>query len=79
MDTHCPIDCVRAACPDPDFLERNGAWLLTVIAGFTGCFGMVLTYFLKSRCKRIQCWGVSCVRDVIELPAADVHISSSSE
>lgn len=76
--TVCPIECVRSGCPDPDFLEKNGAWLLTVIAGFTGCFGMVLTYFLKSRCKRIACWGVSCVRDVVELGPEQVEISSKA-
>ena len=75
--TECPIDCVRAACPEADFLERNGAWLLTVIAGLTGCFGMLLTYFLKSRCRKIQCCGSECARDVIDLKNSDIEITSS--
>ena len=27
----CPIDCVKAACPDPDFLEKHSSFVLTVI------------------------------------------------
>jgi len=73
----CPIECVRAACPDPDFIEKNGAWLLTVVAGFTGCVGMVLTYFLKSRCTKIGFCGVNCARDPIDLTAKEVAITSS--
>ena len=76
MSVACPIECVRSACPDPDFIEKNGAWLLTVLAGITACFGGVLTYFLKSRCSRIQCWGMSCVRDVVELKPKDVVVSA---
>ncbi len=73
----CPIECVRVGCPEPDFVEKNGTWLLTVIAGFTGCFGMVLTYFLKSRCKQISCWGVNCIREVIDVKTEDIEITSS--
>lgn len=76
-DVMCPIECVRAACPDPDFIEKNGTWLLTVVAGFTACVGTVLTYFLKSRCKQISCFGVNCIRDVVALKPEDVKITSS--
>ena len=78
MSAECPLECVQAvhsAC-DPDFLEKNGAWLLTVIGGLGGCFGMMLTYFLNSRCRRIDMCGCSCVRDV--LPAqAPIEIKSN--
>ena len=73
----CPVQCVRAACPDPDFIEKNGTWLLTVIAGISGCIGMVLTYFLKSRCKQIACCGIGCVRDPVSLKADSIEITSS--
>lgn len=77
MSVVCPIECVRGGCPDQDFLQRNGTWLLTVIAGLSGCFGMLLTYFLKSRCKVIKCGPASCIRDVVELNPRDIEISSS--
>ena len=72
----CPIECVRSACPDPDFIEKNGAWLLTIIGVFAACLGTVLTYFLKSRCKKISCCGVSCDRDVVELSPQDITVSA---
>lgn len=75
-DTMCPIECVRVGCPEPDFLERNGAWLLTVIGGLGTGVGMLLTYFLKSRCKHIECCGVVCDREVLDLN--DKQISSKT-
>lgn len=78
MEILCPLECVRSGCPEPDFLERNGAWMLTVIAGFSGCVGMVLTYFLKSRCKEITCCGLHCVRDLVELKPTTADVSSSN-
>ena len=33
--------------PDPDFIMRNGGWLITVVGVFSACVGGVLTYFLK--------------------------------
>jgi hypothetical protein len=76
--TECPIECVSVSCPDKDFIERNGTWLLTVIAGFTGCFSMLLTYFLKSRCSNIKFCGVECVRDVVALKPGEVEVISAS-
>ena len=73
----CPIECVRSACPDPDFVEKNGAWLLTVIGLVTAAIGAVLTYFLKSRCKKIKCCGIVCDRDVVELKPDDIDIKTS--
>ena len=73
----CPLQCVSQDCPMPGFMEKNSAWLLTVIAGCTGCVGMVLTYFLKSRCKQIGCCGVHCIRDVVDLRPASIEITSS--
>lgn len=73
--TSCPIECIR---PDEDFIQKNGAWLLTVIAGVSGCAGMMFTYFLKSRCKNIKMCGLSCERDVVNLSKQDLHITSSN-
>ena len=71
MSIDCPIECVRSACPDPDFLEKHSSWLLTVIAGASACVATILTYFLKSRCKHIECCGVKLDRDVVEIEDFD--------
>ncbi len=71
----CPIECVRAACPSPDFLERHGSWVLTVIGLVVGCSGTLLTYFLRSRCTHIKCCGLELERDVITLDPSQVTVS----
>lgn len=59
----CPLECVNAACSPPDFIERNGTWLLTLIGVAGGGMGAILTYFLKSRCTRIDLCCLKCRRD----------------
>ena len=56
-----------SAVYDPDFIERNGAWLLSVIGVLATCASGMLAYFLRSRCRRIRCCGVECERDVLNL------------
>jgi hypothetical protein len=73
----CPMQCVRAACPDPGFIEKNGAWVLTVAGLVCGCVGTVLTYFLKSRCTFIRCCGVELVRQPIKLDPEAVTVSKT--
>lgn len=70
----CPSCHPCPKCPSPDFLERNGSWLLSVVGLLIGCFSGMLTYFLKSRCRRIRCLGVECERDVVALDPKDVQI-----
>ena len=74
--TTCSIECVRAACPEPDWLEKHSTFVITVIGLITGVLGVVLTYFLKSRCTKISCWGVSCDRDPVQLDSTQVEIAS---
>ena len=74
----CPIECTRSACPDPpDFIEKNGTWLLGVIASAAGLIGVLVTYFLKSRCTYLKCGCVSCDREPIELTVEDVDRTST--
>ena len=61
-----------------DFLTKHGAWLLTVIGVATGAFSALLVYFLKSRCKKISCWGLRCDREVLELDPNNVDVTSST-
>ena len=49
----------------PDFLEKHGAWVLTIVGVATGCLGSMFAYFLKSRCRKIKCLGLECDRDVL--------------
>ena len=50
----------------PDFVERNGTWMLSVMAVLSSCCGAVLVYMLKSRCKTMKCCGVEIERDVLD-------------
>jgi H+/Cl- antiporter ClcA len=68
------IEAIQA--PTPDFVERNGAWLISVIGIFAGCVGAVFTYLLKSRCTEIGCGCVSCKRQVLELAPSQVEVTA---
>lgn len=74
----CP-PCNPCNCPDPDFLERNGTWVLSFSAIVFTCIGGMFTYMLKSRCKKIQCLGMSCDRDVVALDPGEVTIETSTK
>ena len=71
----CPIECVRSACPDPDWLEKHEGFVLTSVASVSAALGIVLSYFLKSRCSRIDCCGIKCHRDVLELTPDQVNVT----
>jgi len=72
--TQCPIECVRAACPSPDFLEKHEAFVITIVGILGGALGVLLNYFMKSRCTKIKCCGVGCDRQPVHLDAAQVEI-----
>lgn len=76
---HCPLHCLQL--DSHDFLQRNGAWVLTVVTVVTGCFGAMLTYFLKSRCRTIKlcCGGLECERTVVDLEKGAVEVNVSSD
>ena len=52
---------------EPDFIERNGTWLLSLVGIIVTCFSGLLAYFLKSRCQTIKFCGCECERDVLNL------------
>ena len=54
-------------CQERDFIERNGTWLLGMVAACFTCVGGMLTYFLRSRCYYLRCCGVELKREVVEL------------
>ena len=63
----CPIECVRAACPDPDWLEKHETFTLTMTATLSAAITALLSYFLKSRCTKIKCFGLSCTRQPLDI------------
>ena len=75
----CPLECVNAACSEPDFIEKHGTWLLTVVGVATTFVGGMFAYLLKSRCKKIDCCCVKCDREVADLEAVDVNSDLSVE
>ena len=61
---------------DPDFIQRNGAWLLSVIGLLTTCLSGCLVYMLKSRCTKIKCCGFECERDVVQIDARSANVET---
>ena len=61
---------------EQDWLEKHGAWMLTVVGLGAGCLGTLVAYFLKSRCRKIKLCGLECDRDVVELTPKDVEAVS---
>ena len=40
------------------------------------CVGTVLTYFLKSRCRKIKCLGLECDRTPVDLEPGNIEVIS---
>jgi hypothetical protein len=79
--TECPLECMNRdlICESPaSFLEKNGTFVLTLVGIISTGIGIVLTYFLKSRCTEIKCFGLFCKRQPLELDVSDVEITSAS-
>ena len=71
----CPLECIWRESPS-SWLEKHEGWTLTVLGLASGGFGVLLTYFLNSRCKKIQCCGIGCDRE--PLPA-DVVVAEPTQ
>jgi len=78
MSVVCPVECVSIACPSSDFIERNGSFILMIVAAVSGISGIILTYFLKSRCTTIRCFCITCDRDVVTLDAEHATIDQAA-
>ena len=78
MSVTCPIECVRSACPDPDFLEKHSTFVLTLTASVSATLGVFFSYLLKSRCKKIACCGLVCDREPLDLRAEDVNVEPNT-
>tara|TARA_R110002020_G_scaffold73940_4_gene189586 strand:+ start:4286 stop:4555 length:270 start_codon:yes stop_codon:yes gene_type:complete len=70
MQIECPIECVKSGCDDPpDFLTKHNQFIITLSGIISALFGSILAYFLKSRCKKINCFCISCDREIPPIPA----------
>lgn len=76
MNDNCPIECVNIGCPQPSFLQQHETFLLTLIASLSGCIGIMFSYFLKSRCKKIEFCCLKCDRDVLQITQNDIEIQN---
>ena len=69
----CPLDCIWRESP-PSWLEKHEGWTITMVGLASGFLGVLLTYFLKSRCTKIKCCGLGCDRE--PLPAEAVEATA---
>ena len=54
-----------------EFIEKNGAFLLSFFGLLGGGIGYVLVFCLKSRCSEINCCGIRLIRQPIPLEQLD--------
>lgn len=72
----CPIECINY--DQPDFVEKHSTFLITLIGALSACAGVVLTYFLKSRCNKIKFGCIECERNVVNLEASQIEIQNTN-
>ena len=83
MTELCSIECVNIGCPQPTFLQLHETFVISIVGIGGSALGIMLSYFLKSRCRKIKvCFGLfSCDRvPPVDLPveSADVTVESSN-
>ena len=71
MSVACPIECMQNLNP-PDWLEKHNAFVLTLVGILGGGLGVLLSYFLNSRCKKIDICCAKCERDVLQEPTIEL-------
>tara|TARA_R110000822_G_scaffold24748_1_gene75163 strand:- start:1457 stop:1696 length:240 start_codon:yes stop_codon:yes gene_type:complete len=74
--TNCSIDCIIAICPALSFLQKHESFVLSIV-GFIGAgVGMILNYFIRSRCTKIRIGCISCNRNPIDLSSDNIQIKN---
>ena len=61
----CPVECLTF--DSDDWLTKHSTFTLTLVGSLSAALGIVMSYFLKSRCSKIQIGCISCDR----VPPAD--------
>ena len=56
------------------FIEVNGTWVLSFTAVLSACISGTFVYFLRSRCTRIRCGCIECIRQ----PLSEENLGSAN-
>jgi hypothetical protein len=81
-DITCPLKCMNrdVICESPpDWLEKHSTFLLTFIGAVGGAISVLLAYCIKSRCKKIKCFGIECDRTPVDLEAKDIDVKITKD
>lgn len=78
MTDLCPLHCVNIACKQPSFLEQHETFILTIIGIGGSGLGVLLAYFIKSRCSKIKlCFGcLKCDRTPLDIDKTEIKTNS---
>tara|TARA_R110002012_G_C11556192_1_gene602950 strand:- start:898 stop:1146 length:249 start_codon:yes stop_codon:yes gene_type:complete len=63
----CPLECIRSGCPEHDWLEKHDGFVITLIGSVSAALGVIFSYCIRSRCKKISTPCITCDREVIEV------------
>ena len=72
----CPLECIYR---ETDWLEKHQFFVLTLIGLLGGGCGVLLTYFLRSRCTKIMCCGMGCDREPLTVDEIERVITPQAE
>ena len=78
----CPMHCINVGCPQPSFLQLHETFVLSIVGIGGSALGILLSYFLKSRCRKIKvCFGLfSCDRvPPVDLPIETAEVNVVTE
>ena len=56
------------------FIEVNGTWVLSFTAVLSACISGTFVYFLRSRCTKIRCGCIECIRQ----PLSEENLESAN-
>lgn len=60
-----PIEIIEQPRDFTYFLQTNGAFILTLLGLMGSCTTAMLLYFLRSRCTRVKCCCMECIRQPV--------------
>jgi hypothetical protein len=67
----CPVECLTFDADD--WLTKHSTFALTLIGSLSACLGVVMSYFLKSRCSKISIGCISCDRVPPNDPTVNIN------
>ena len=67
----CPIGCLNYDADD--WLTKHSTFALTLVGSLSACLGVVMSYFLKSRCSKISIGCISCDRVPPNEPTVNIN------